>query len=140
LSNHPNLDFLLQKYPHSLINASGKYVGLPINQMGNSEVGHLNIGAGRIVYTGLSIIDNSLKNNKFYKNQNLDALVNEIKRRKCSLHLICLVSKGGVHSSYNHIVKMLFFFNKKKIRPVIHINSDGRDTEPKSFIKLLYAF
>jgi 2,3-bisphosphoglycerate-independent phosphoglycerate mutase len=98
-ANTPNLDYLFNNYPHSLLEASGKEVGLPPNQVGNSEVGHLNIGAGRVVYTGLSIINNAIENKSFFSNQAfLDAIKN-CKENNSTLHLVGLVSHGGVHSS-----------------------------------------
>lgn len=130
----PNLDKLYSMYPTTLIHASGKYVGLPNKQMGNSEVGHLNIGAGRIVYTGLSLINKTIKEKMFNTNPAFIQCFNYVKNHHSKLHLIGLVSHGGVHSSYDHLIQLMKTAYKNKIEPIIHIITDGRDVDPKSFI------
>jgi 2,3-bisphosphoglycerate-independent phosphoglycerate mutase len=95
----PNLDYLFSKYPNTTLEASGKDVGLPPGQVGNSEVGHLNIGAGQIVYTGLSIINNAIENHTFYDNKAFNSAFEHCNKNNSTLHLIGLVSHGGVHSS-----------------------------------------
>jgi 2,3-bisphosphoglycerate-independent phosphoglycerate mutase len=130
----PNLDKLLAKYPNTVLEASGKAVGLPQNQMGNSEVGHLNIGAGRIVYTGLSIINNELENGQFYTNDAFAKAIAHVKSNNSKLHVMGLVSHGGVHSSFEHIVGLIKLAHKNNIKSIIHIFSDGRDVAPESII------
>jgi 2,3-bisphosphoglycerate-independent phosphoglycerate mutase len=95
----PNLDKLFNAYPHIELGASEEAVGLPKGQVGNSEVGHLNIGAGRVVYTGLQIINNDLATHKFYQNEAFIGAVNHSRKFHSKIHLIGLVSNGGVHSS-----------------------------------------
>jgi len=140
-ANTPFMDSLYGKYSHSRLNASGLYVGLPDGQMGNSEVGHMNIGAGRIVYQDLvkinkAIEENLLDNNEVY----LDAL-KYAKENNKKLHLIGLVSDGGVHSHINHLKGLVSIANNNGLEDVyVHALTDGRDTDPKSgmgFIKEL---
>ncbi|MFL1073702.1 2,3-bisphosphoglycerate-independent phosphoglycerate mutase, partial [Mycoplasmopsis synoviae] len=95
-------DKLFYEYPNTLIQASGEYVGLPDGQIGNSEVGHLNIGAGRVVYTGLSLINKALKDDKFKENQVFLNASNKVKENNSTLHLMGLLSPGGVHSLEAH--------------------------------------
>lgn len=129
----PNLDALKQRYPHGLINASEHYVGLPDGQMGNSEVGHLNIGAGRIVFQDFERINNSISSGEFFK---LPALVNamqSLKARDKALHILGLLSDGGVHSYQPHIHAMLEMAKQQGLEKVyVHAFLDGRDTPPKS--------
>ena len=129
LAKTPNLDYLMKIYSHELINASSEYVGLPQNQMGNSEVGHLNIGAGRIVYTGLALIDNAIKTHQFEKNKAFLDAFKHVKTNNSKLHIMGLVSHGGVHSSYLHITELIKLAAK-----------DGRDVDPYSFVKDLEDF
>lgn len=135
------LNNLIHYYPHSLLQASGEFVGLPKGQMGNSEVGHTNIGAGRIVYQPLQLISNDIKYKKIYDNENINKVFNHVKENDSSLHLLGLLSDGGVHSHINHLFSILDMCKEKKIEKVyIHIFTDGRDTNVNSginFIKLL---
>ena len=134
LAKTPNIDYLIKNYPHTLIKTSGKYVGLPVGQMGNSEVGHLNLGAGRIVYTGLSLINKAITNHEFEKNLAFLKAFSYAKKNKSKLHIIGLVSHGGVHSSYEHIIALLKMCYKNKISPILHVITDGRDVKPTTFI------
>ena len=140
LAKKPNIDDLLNLYPHVLVNASGKYVGLPDEQMGNSEVGHMNIGAGRIVYTGLGLIDQAIKTHKFESNSAFHKAFDFVKKQHSKLHILGLVSHGGVHSSYNHITELIKLAAKNKIEPIIHVFTDGRDVDPHAFINDLKDF
>ncbi|MCF0227295.1 MAG: 2,3-bisphosphoglycerate-independent phosphoglycerate mutase [Malacoplasma sp.] len=140
MAKTPNIDMLYNKYPHNLIEASGKAVGLPEGQMGNSEVGHLNIGAGRIVYTGLSLINNAIETKEFFKNQAFLGAFKYIKEKKTKLHLMGLVSHGGVHSSYEHIIALLQMCAENNVEPIVHIFTDGRDVDPKAFLNDLNDF
>src|SRR6218665_1789097 len=99
----PFVDSLYKKYPHSTLRTSGEDVGLPDGQMGNSEVGHLNIGAGRIVYQELTRINKSIREKDFFSNEVLIRAMETAKKNNVALHLMGLVSKGGVHSSQEHI-------------------------------------
>ena len=103
----PVFNYLMKEYPHSLLEASGKAVGLPEGQMGNSEVGHLNIGAGRIVEQPLEIIHEAIKDGSLFNNKNILNVIEHVKQNKSNLHVLGLFSDGGVHSHLNHILAML---------------------------------
>ena len=103
----PNLDYLFSNYPNTILEASGEYVGLPDGQMGNSEVGHMNIGAGRIVYQSLSYINMKIKTGEFFKNEKFLKAINHVKENNSNLHIFGLMSNGGVHSSIEHIFALL---------------------------------
>jgi len=133
LANTPNFDKYWQKYPHSQLQASGKAVGLPAGQMGNSEVGHMNLGAGRIVMQSLSFIQDKIDNAEFYKNPVLNDAYDNAKDN--ALHIMGLVSDGGVHSDLEHLLALLELAKRKDLQKVyIHIFSDGRDVSPNSAI------
>jgi len=134
LAKTPTLDKLFKTYPHILLEASGKAVGLPQNQMGNSEVGHLNIGAGRIVYTGLSIIDKAIEDGSFYSNEAFLNAINHCKQNNSKFHILGLLSHGGVHSCWEHIIELIKLAHKNSIQPILHIITDGRDVAPQSFL------
>ncbi|MDP2767829.1 MAG: 2,3-bisphosphoglycerate-independent phosphoglycerate mutase [Candidatus Methanoperedens sp.] len=129
----PNLDKLFSSYPHSVLEASGLSVGLPEGQMGNSEVGHLNIGAGRIVYQDLTRITKSIREGDFFKNKVLIEAIKNVKTHNSSLHLAGLLSDGGVHSHISHLYALLELAKKQGIKKVyVHVFLDGRDVPPKS--------
>ncbi|NLM48021.1 MAG: 2,3-bisphosphoglycerate-independent phosphoglycerate mutase [Epulopiscium sp.] len=129
----PVIDELMKKYPFVKGYASGMDVGLPEGQMGNSEVGHLNIGAGRIVYQELTRITKSIQDGDFFKNPELLAAVNNCKENNSSLHLFGLVSDGGVHSHNSHIYALLELAKREGLSKVyVHCFLDGRDTPPAS--------
>ncbi len=129
----PNLDRLFSSYPHSTLEASGEAVGLPEGQMGNSEVGHLNIGAGRIVYQDLTRITKSIRDGDFFRNKILLQAMNNVKKHSSSLHLMGLLSDGGVHSHISHLYALLELAKKEGIKKVyVHAFLDGRDVPPKS--------
>jgi len=133
MANTPNIDYLFNNYPHSLLDASGEEVGLPKGQMGNSEVGHLNIGAGRIVYQPLTFIDKKISNGEIFNNKKLLELIEHIKKNDSKLHLMGLVSDGGVHSHIEHLFALLELCKKEDLNKVyIHVITDGRDTLPDS--------
>ena len=132
-ANTPNFDQYLSQYPNAVLKTFGENVGLPKGQMGNSEVGHLNIGAGRIVYQDLLKIDNAINDNSFYKNEQLLSLINHANQNNKRIHLLGLVSKGGVHSSLSHLIALCELFKNEVNSPVfIHGITDGRDCNPKS--------
>ncbi len=129
----PNWDRFWKDYPHTLINASEKFVGLPSLQMGNSEVGHLNIGAGRVVYQDLSRVDLEIEDGNFFNNPTLLKAVLSAKQNNSTLHILGLLSAGGVHSHENHIIAMLEMAARNGLKKVqLHAFLDGRDTPPKS--------
>lgn len=129
----PFFDALKLKYPHATLKTFGENVGLPEGQMGNSEVGHLNIGAGRIVYQDLTRINKSIQEETFFYNEVLINTMKEAKKRNSKLHLIGLVSKGGVHSSQNHLHALCDMAKSYEIQNVyIHGFTDGRDCDPNS--------
>jgi len=132
----PNLDKLFKEYPSSQIHTSGKHVGLPDGQMGNSEVGHLNIGAGRIVYSDIVRISKGLNYKTLKKNSEFINLISYLKKSGGRLHLMGLLSDGGVHSLQEHLHKLLLLLkeNYSEINTYIHAFLDGRDTAPKSAI------
>jgi 2,3-bisphosphoglycerate-independent phosphoglycerate mutase len=131
LANTPTFDYLWDNYPHSLLDASGSYVGLPDGQMGNSEVGHLNIGAGRIVYQPLQLINEKIKNGEFYNNDELLSVINHVNNNSSKLHIMGLLSDGGVHSHKEHFKALIDLANKNNIKNLyIHVITDGRDTLP----------
>ncbi|MDH4223126.1 MAG: 2,3-bisphosphoglycerate-independent phosphoglycerate mutase [candidate division Zixibacteria bacterium] len=139
LARKPHLDRLFADYPHTVLGASGLDVGLPEGQMGNSEVGHLNFGAGRIVYQEITRIDKAIKDGSFFQNQVLLEAMNKVRENNSALHLMGLVSDGGVHSSLNHLYALLSLAKDNGISKVyVHAFMDGRDTSPtagKEFIK-----
>jgi 2,3-bisphosphoglycerate-independent phosphoglycerate mutase len=136
LARKPNYDRLLAEYPNTLIQTSGPAVGLPEGQMGNSEVGHLNIGAGRIVHMDITRIDQAIADGSFFQNELLFGAME--RGRKKQLHLIGLVSDGGVHSHLQHLFALLQMARQNKVERVfVHCFLDGRDTPPHSGIDYL---
>ncbi|HYG14101.1 MAG TPA: 2,3-bisphosphoglycerate-independent phosphoglycerate mutase, partial [Methylophilaceae bacterium] len=133
LAHKPNLDTLWREHPHTLINASESFVGLPAGQMGNSEVGHLNIGSGRIVFQDFERINRAIDNGDFFDNPVLLEAVNKAKQGDKTLHIFGLLSDGGVHSHENHIHAMVEMAARNGLRKVyVHAFLDGRDTPPVS--------
>lgn len=129
----PNWDMLWEKYPHTLINASELHVGLPREQMGNSEVGHLNIGAGRVVYQDLTRVDVAIEDGSFFQNAALLNAVTAAKQTGRTLHIMGLLSAGGVHSHENHIQAVLQLAARAGVsKAQVHAFLDGRDTPPRS--------
>ena len=136
----PNLDALWKAYPHTLINASEHYVGLPEGQMGNSEVGHLNIGAGRVVFQDFERINNSIANGDFFEHATLKTALLNLKSNNKALHIFGLLSDGGVHSHQSHIHAMLEMAAKLGLSKVyVHVFLDGRDTPPISAAPFIAA-
>lgn len=129
----PNYDNFIKTMPHTQIHADGNNVGLPKGQMGNSEVGHLNIGAGRIVYQELTRINKSIEDGDFFENEEFLNAINHAKDNKSSLHIYGLVSTGGVHSSIEHLKALIKLAAKEGLKDVyVHAFLDGRDTPPQS--------
>ena len=127
----PNYDRLLREYPNTLVHTSGPFVGLPEGQMGNSEVGHLNIGSGRVVFMDVTRIDRMIANGDFFKDPTLLASMHHARTRR--LHLMGLLSDGGVHSMNTHLYALLEMAKREGVTDVcIHCFMDGRDTPPES--------
>lgn len=137
----PCFDYLWENYPHSLLEASGTLVGLPNGQMGNSEVGHMNIGAGRIVYQPLELINKAIEDKSFYRNDEILKVINHVKENNSKLHIMGLLSDGGVHSHINHLMSLMDMVKENDVKEVCyHLFLDGRDVAPKSaysYIKIL---
>lgn len=127
----PNYQNIMTVYPHSFLACSGEDVGLPEGQMGNSEVGHLNIGAGRVVYQDLTRITRAIKEGSFFKNEVLLDALNHAKKNNKALHLMGLLSDGGVHSHISHLYALLDLAEKENVHNVfVHAFLDGRDVPP----------
>ena len=138
LANTPNIDRLIMKYPNTYIQTSGMAVGLPEGQMGNSEVGHTNIGAGRIVYQELTRITKEIQDGDFYNNEELKKAMKNVKDHNSSLHLLGLVSDGGVHAHIDHLFALLEMAKREGIENVyVHALLDGRDTPPTSAVEYI---
>ncbi len=139
----PNIDALMAKYPHAQLSASGEDVGLPDGQMGNSEVGHLNIGAGRVVYQDLVKINKACENKTLLENKEVKAVYDYAKESGKALHFMGLLSNGGVHSSIDQLIAFLQVAKDAGLERVyVHCFMDGRDTDPKSgksFVEQLEA-
>lgn len=138
LAKTPHFNRLWHFYPHAILPAAGEAVGLPNGQMGTSEVNHMIIGAGRIIYQHLLQINHAIKNKSFFKNKAFLSIFDFVKEKRSSLHLLGLVSPGGVHSHQQHLYALLKAAKINKLKRVyIHIFTDGRDTPPKSAEKYL---
>ncbi len=141
-ANKPNIDKIMTKYPYVKGYASGMAVGLPDGQMGNSEVGHINMGAGRIVYQELTRITKEIKDGTFFRNPALLAAIENCKKYGSDLHLYGLLSDGGVHSHNTHLYALLQLAKREGLENVyVHAFLDGRDTPPasgKSFVEALW--
>lgn len=135
----PHWDAILQRYPHSQLQASGENVGLPDGQMGNSEVGHLNIGAGRVVYQDLVKINKACTDGSILQNEEIRSAFSKAQQKGVHLHLMGLVSDGGVHSSLDHLLTLCQIAEKYglKDKTFVHCFMDGRDTDPKNGIGFL---
>jgi 2,3-bisphosphoglycerate-independent phosphoglycerate mutase len=134
----PTIKKLNYSYPHFYLKASGLAVGLPWKEPGNSEVGHLNLGAGKIIYQNLPRINLAIKNKSFFENEVLLGAMNFAKKNNSCLHLMGLVSSGGVHSDIEHLYALLKMAKKNKVRNLfVHIFTDGRDTSPKDGINFV---
>lgn len=134
----PNMDNFWRKYPHTILQAAEEAVGLPIHESGNSEVGHLNIGCGEIVRQNLPGISQSIKDGSFFKNEILLSAIAHAQKNSSNIHLIGLVSDGGVHSHTDHLFALLDLLKQKRFpRVYIHMITDGRDTDPMKALSFL---
>ena len=132
-AKQPFLDLLFRNYPHGTLDASGLEVGLPEGQMGNSEVGHMNLGAGRVVYQDITRIDEAIRDGSFNENTLLRSMIEDVIRDGKTLHLMGLLSDGGVHSHENHVhalIRLAAAMGCPKESLVVHAFTDGRDTSP----------
>ncbi len=136
-ANTPTWDRLMREFPHGLVNASELHVGLPEGQMGNSEVGHMNIGAGRVVMQELPKIDQAIKDGSLVRNPKLLAFIAALKKSGGACHLMGLVSDGGVHSHQAHIKALAEMISRAGVEVKLHAFLDGRDTPPKSALEYL---
>ncbi|ELI5487945.1 2,3-bisphosphoglycerate-independent phosphoglycerate mutase [Staphylococcus pseudintermedius] len=137
-AHKPNFDRYYEKYPTTQIEASGLDVGLPEGQMGNSEVGHMNIGAGRIVYQSLTRINKSIEDGDFFDNDALNKAMDHALNNHSALHIFGLLSDGGVHSHYKHLFALLELAKRKNLTKVyVHAFLDGRDVDQKSALKYI---
>lgn len=137
-ANKPNFDSYWNQYPHATLTASGEAVGLPEGQMGNSEVGHLNIGAGRIVYQSLTRVNVAIREGEFERNETFIDAINNAKKNGSNLHLFGLLSDGGVHSHINHMFALLKLAAAEGLEKVyVHAFLDGRDVGPKTAEKYI---
>ena len=137
-ANHPTLDMLMEKYPHSILQASGKAVGLPEGQMGTSEVGHMNLGSGRVAIQPLENITAAIESKEILKNKELLNVLNHVKDNNSNLHIFGLLSDGGVHSHINHVLALLDMCKENDVKNVyFDICLDGRDTYEKSALTYL---
>ncbi|HZS49265.1 MAG TPA: 2,3-bisphosphoglycerate-independent phosphoglycerate mutase, partial [Bryobacterales bacterium] len=136
LARKPIYDFLLRQYPNTLIHTSGPYVGLPEGQMGNSEVGHLNIGAGRVVHMDVTRIDLMISSGEFFRHPVLLEAMHHARNHR--LHLLGLCSQGGVHSQLTHLYALLKMAKAEGVKDVfVHAFLDGRDTPPQSGVHFI---
>ena len=137
-ADKPTFDKLMDKYPHSLLQASGKAVGLPEGQMGTSEVGHMNLGSGRVAMQPLETITASIDDESFYSNKKILDVINHVKNNNSNLHIFGLLSDGGVHSHINHVLALLEMCKRENVKEVYFaICLDGRDTYEKSALTYL---
>ncbi len=140
-ANKPTFDYLIKNYPYTKLEASGKMVGLPEGQMGNSEVGHMNIGAGRVVYQPQELINRAIENKEFFNNENILKVINHTKENNSKLHIMGLISDGGIHSRIEHLLALIDMCAKENVKQIyFHLFTDGRDTDIHSaprFIKML---
>ncbi|MBF0219782.1 MAG: 2,3-bisphosphoglycerate-independent phosphoglycerate mutase, partial [Gammaproteobacteria bacterium] len=135
----PNLDRYFAHNPHTLLQASGKAVGLPDGQMGNSEVGHMSLGSGTLVRQDLVVIDDAIADGSFFENRILLSAIDKAKGKQRPLHIVGLISDGGVHSHINHLKALLKLCRHHQVTPSLHAITDGRDTAPRSAKQYLNA-
>src|SRR5690349_5730703 len=140
LAKTPNWDRLMESAPHALLQASESFVGLPQGQMGNSEVGHMNLGAGRVVMQDLPRIDTAVADGSLARNPQLLAFISKVKETRGTAHIMGLLSPGGVHSHQDHLAALARTIAAANVPVVVHAFLDGRDTPPKSAVEYLEKF
>lgn len=137
-AHKPTLDMLFDKYPHSILQASGPYVGLPEGQMGTSEVGHMNLGSGRIALQPLQAITESINSYEIFNNQEILDILDHVKKNNSNLHIMGLLSDGGIHSHINHLLALLDMCKENNVKNIcVDVFTDGRDTYEKSALTYL---
>ncbi|MGB0723699.1 MAG: 2,3-bisphosphoglycerate-independent phosphoglycerate mutase, partial [Gammaproteobacteria bacterium] len=136
-ANTPNLDAYFAHYSHTTLHASGPAVGLPDGQMGNSEVGHLTIGCGSVIRQDMVRINDAVESGEFYDNPALLDAIQQARANRRPLHLMGLVSDGGVHSSLEHLLALIELCHRHGVKPWLHMITDGRDTAPQSALNYL---
>ena len=135
-ANKPNLDSYYSSFPHTVLEAAGESVGLPHGEVGNSEVGHMNLGAGRVVYQDLPRINTAIADGAFLRNLVFKEAINNAKKNNSNVHLLGLVGSGGVHSSVEHLYALLWLLKQSGIATVyLHLFTDGRDSPPSSALQ-----
>jgi len=140
LANTPNMRAYWASYPHTQLDASGQAVGLPRGEVGNTETGHLNIGAGRIVYQDLARINMAIADGSFYENKELLAAIDHARTNNSKIHLMGLVGAGGVHSNAEHLYALLHLMHKQNFTNVfVHVFTDGRDSPPSAAVSYISA-
>ncbi|MFH1827535.1 MAG: 2,3-bisphosphoglycerate-independent phosphoglycerate mutase [bacterium] len=133
-----NLNYLKENYPYCQLSASGEAVGLPIGEPGNSETGHMNLGAGKVVLQNLLKINKSIDNNSFFENQILKKTIVHVNEYQSNIHLMGLIGNGNVHSSLKHLYALLKFYKQNSLKQVyLHLFTDGRDSPPKSALETI---
>lgn len=137
LADTPNLDYTFSHYPHTQLQASGLAVGVPDGQMGNSEVGHMALGAGAIIDQDLMRIQHSIDSGEFFENPAFLTALENARQRQRPLHLFGLVSDGGVHSDLPHLLALIQLCKQHRVKPLLHMVTDGRDTAPRSALNYL---
>ena len=137
IADTPNIDRYFARFPHTVIQASGHAVGLPDGQMGNSEVGHLTLGSGSVIRQDLVEIDDAIADGSFFDNPVLKDACAAARERGGTLHLMGLVSDGGVHSHISHLLAAIELCRRNQVRPLVHVITDGRDTPPYSILDYL---
>lgn len=138
IAKTPNMDSLYANYPHGELIASGESVGLPATEVGNSEVGHLTLGVGRVIYQSLKRINIAIEDGSFYENKAFEAATRHVLTNNSSMHLIGLVSSGNVHSNIDHLYALLQFCKKNNLsRVYLHLFCDGRDAPPNEGVEML---
>lgn len=138
IASTPSIDYFWRHFPHTTIGASEEAVGLPEGEPGNSEVGHLNIGSGRVVHEGLSLINQTIKSGEFEQNPLFKEAINHIKKNHSAMHLMGLASKGGIHSHIEHLYALLRLLKKLGLeKAYLHLFTDGRDSPPTEAISII---
>ncbi len=137
LAKTPNFDFLIDNFPNASLITHGLSVGLPKNQVGNSEVGHMNLGAGRKVEMDLPRINQAFSNKFFKEDKKINSSIYEINKRNGVVHIVGLCSAGGVHSYEDHIFELIKYLNKSNLKVLLHMILDGRDTSPKNALNTI---
>ncbi len=139
LANTPHLDYIFSHYSHTQLQASGPAVGVPDGQMGNSEVGHMTLGAGAVIKQDLMRIQHTINSGEFFNNPAFIAALDDAQQRQRPLHLLGLVSDGDVHSDMPHLLALIQLCKQRRVKPLLHMITDGRDTSPRAALNYLHT-